>query len=90
MLYWAGAYDLLFSNISPQRGITYLTWVIGTCAGETKSAIALGERAAFTCINSQVTIRGRRTGRRTIRADDIAAPSRLPLVHSIDIAGGAL
>ena len=91
MRYRAGAYDLTVAHISPQRGTLYLatTCAVAACAGETKAAIALGVRAAvFTCIDSQVTIRIRRFGWRTIRADDIAAQSRLPLVHSTDIAGG--
>jgi hypothetical protein len=58
---------------------------VATCTGETKAAIALGVSAAFTCINSQITSRVRRSGRRTIRADDIAAVSRLPCVHISDI-----
>ena len=78
------------AHISPQRGTFYLTTAlaVATGAGETKAAIALRVRATFTCIDSQVTIRARRSDRRTKRADDIAAEFRLPLVHSTDIAGG--
>lgn len=78
------------AHISPQRGTFYLatTLAVATGAGETKAAIALRVRATFTRIDSQVTIRARRSGRRTKRADDIAAEFRLPVVHSTDIAGG--
>ena len=86
----AGAYDLTVAHISPQRGTFYLanTLAVATGAAETKAAIALRVRATFTRIDSQVTIRARRSGRRTKRADDIAAEFRLPVVHSTDIAGG--
>jgi hypothetical protein len=91
MHYRAGAYDLFVAHISPQRGISYLatTLAVATCAGETKAAIALGVSAAWTCIDSQVAIRACRSGRRTIRADDIAAAFRLPCVHITDTAAGA-
>ena len=81
--YRAGAYDLTAAHRSPQRGIPSL------CAGETKAAIALGVTAApFTLINSYgVTSRNHRSGRRTIRADYIAAAVRRAFVNSIDIAG---
>lgn len=77
----AGAYDLTAAHRSPQRGS------LSGCAGETKAAVALGVRAALTCVNSQVTSWVRRPCRRTIGADDIAAAMRRPLVNSIDIAG---